>query len=76
MAAKIDQQNKLAAKPFDYQMTKDKKMLLYWLGKQVKILTGQEALKLEKRLLRAKNESERQLYLAKVTGNFKRGNER
>ena len=72
---KRDQRAKFEEIPFDYQVTKDNKLLIYWFGKQVKILTGKESEKWQTRLANAQDESEQQLHLAKVTGNFKRGNE-
>jgi hypothetical protein len=44
-------------------------------GKQVKILKGKEADKFIKRVKMAGSEKEKQLVMAKITGNFKRGNE-
>lgn len=60
---------------FTYVESKDSKVLIYHYGKQVMILKGDKAKRLLKRLDNATDE-EKQLTLAKVTGNFKRGNER
>ena len=48
---------------------------IYWRGRQVRVLKGEEALLLLDKIasLDAKGV---QLVLAKATGNFKRGNER
>lgn len=62
-------------KPFSYRKAKDNKALVYWYNKQVMIVTGK---KYDNLLLTEKknDEYEMQLYLAKITGNFKHGNER
>lgn len=60
---------------FSYQSTKSGKVLLYWKDKPVKILTGEEAAQFKERIKSA-NEDEAGLIRARVTGNFKRGNER
>lgn len=72
----IDKRNKLDTSPFSYKMTKDNSVFLAYFGKQVKTLKGKEAEKFLKRIHDAKDEKEEQLILAKITGNFKRGNER
>ena len=62
--------------PFDYREFKNGKISVSWNGKEVKLLAGKSA---EKFLLKIQNcvsSTERQLVMAKVTGNFKRGNER
>ena len=60
---------------FSYRETKDQRILIYWLGHEVMVLKGKAAVKL-KAQLKGRTEIEKQLALAKVTGNFKRGNER
>ncbi|WP_265459646.1 hypothetical protein [Enterococcus sp. HY326] len=60
---------------FTYDVKKDAKVFIYHYGKQVMILKGKKSAQLLKRLDKATIE-ETQLILAKVTGNFKRGNER
>ncbi|WP_338777771.1 hypothetical protein [Metabacillus sp. FJAT-52054] len=72
----IDKRNRLDEKPFSFQIAKNQSVFLFYNGKQVKILKGGEAEKFLARLNLAKEEHEIQLILAKVTGNFKRGNER
>ncbi|MBN8593988.1 MAG: hypothetical protein J0M33_19690 [Anaerolineae bacterium] len=73
----IDKRGVLKEAIFDYQMTKDGKVLLFWKGKQVKILAGKEAEKFSARMADLEPGSlDAQLIMAKVTGNFKRGNER
>ncbi|MBK8981030.1 MAG: hypothetical protein IPM38_01635 [Ignavibacteria bacterium] len=60
---------------FEYRIFKDNKIQIYWNGKQVMMLKGSAAQNLMKKLERAEGKEE-QLVLAKVTGNFKRGNEK
>jgi hypothetical protein len=71
----IDQRGKLQEDAFDCQITKDKRVLLFWCGKHIKTFKGTDAEKLIQRL-DALDDIEVQLVLAKATGNFKRGNER
>lgn len=72
----IDKRNRLDENPFSYQITKDNAVFIEYHGKRVKILKGKEADKFLERIKVAENEKEEQLILAKITGNFKRGNER
>ena len=71
----VDKRNILDEEPFSYKITKDKKVLLYWNGKQVSILRGKES---EHFIAKMKNvdKKEAQLIIAKITGSFKRGNEK
>ncbi len=71
----VDKRNILDEEPFSYKITKDKKVFLYWHGKQVSILSGKES---ERFIAKVKNANtkEAQLIMAKITGNFKRGNEK
>jgi len=71
----VDQRGKLEDNPFDYQITKDGKVMISYQGKQVKVMKGKPAEKLIARL-KDSDEYNTQLELARVTGNFKRGNER
>lgn len=66
--------NKLNELKFSYRITKDGKVFIYWQDKQVKTLIGKQASKLLSQISKA-DDKEKQLLLAKVTGNFKRGNE-
>lgn len=72
----IDKRNRLEEKPFSYQETKDHNVFIDYYGKQVKILKGKEAEKFLNRIRTAESEIAEQLIMAKITGNFKRGNER
>jgi len=71
----VDKRNVLDDEVFTYQVGKDDKVFLYWHGKQVKILKGEEARKLISRMAGLDHKGA-QLVMAKITGNFKRGNER
>ena len=73
--AEIDKRGKLEEKPFDFQITKDQRVLIYWDNRIIMTLKGQAAEKLIAKLDGA-DESVVQLALAKVTGHFKHGNER
>ncbi|WP_163100335.1 hypothetical protein [Peribacillus alkalitolerans] len=72
----IDKRNRFNDEVFTYRVSKDNTVFIEWNGKQIKILKGKEADKFIERMGRATNQLEEQLILAKVTGNFKRGNER
>lgn len=71
----IDQKNKLDDEPFNYKVLKDNKVQISWLHKDIMLLKGDQALKVLKKLELAQGK-EIQLILAKVTGNFKHGNEK
>jgi hypothetical protein len=60
---------------FSYRITKDRKLFVEWRGRRVKVLRGPRAGKLIEELPGMDRKQE-QLALARVTGNFKRGNER
>ena len=71
----IDTRGKLEEGVFDYHSSKDGKVFLLWHGKTVKTLTGKQA----ERFLAAVSSADEhgaQLLMARVTGNFKHGNER
>lgn len=71
----IDKRGKLDEEFFDYKVTKDGRVLLYWYGRQVKVLAGKDAEKFRTRI-EGLDGKDAQLVMAKFTGNFKRGNER
>lgn len=70
-----DKRGRLKEMMFDFQAAKDGKVFISWMGKVVKILKGQEAQRFLKRL-ETLSDYDKQLAMAKVTGNFKRGNEK
>ncbi|MED4755114.1 hypothetical protein [Brevibacillus choshinensis] len=73
----IDKRNRLDGQPFSYRVTKNNTVFLDYQGKQVRVLNGKEAERFLEKIKSVKgDEKEVQLILAKVTGNFKRGNER
>lgn len=71
----IDKRNKLKEEVFSYRVSKDNKVFISWQGKQVMILKGKESEKFLYKVSEA-DTIEAQLIMAKVTGNFKRGNEK
>jgi hypothetical protein len=60
---------------FTYRATADGRVFVSWRGKVIKTLKGAEAQTFLARVDGADAEAT-QLVMAKVTGNFKRGNER
>ncbi len=72
---KIDKRGRLDEDVFSYLSTKDGRVLLYYEGKIVKTLGSNHA---QKFLAQSENldGKDAQLIMARVTGNFKRGNER
>lgn len=71
----VDKRNVLDNEVFTYQISKEKKVFISWNGKQVRVLKGKEAQKFISTIM-GLDEKGVQLVMAKVTGNFKRGNER
>ncbi len=72
----IDKRNRLDESPFSYRISKDNTIFLDYENRQVKILKGKEANKFLERMEAAEDDKAEQLIMAKITGNFKRGNER
>ncbi|MEV5111101.1 hypothetical protein MRBLBA3_003141 [Bacillus sp. LBA3-1-1.1] len=73
---KTDKRNRLDDMMFHYRVTKNNIVSIEYYGKQITILKGNDAEKFLNKINRANNEKEKQLIMAKITGNFKRGNER
>ncbi|MBE7147601.1 hypothetical protein FUT12_08385 [Bacillus mycoides] len=73
---KTDKRNRLDDMMFHYRVTKNNIVSIEYYGKQIIILKGNDAGKFLNKINRASNEKEKQLIMAKITGNFKRGNER
>jgi len=63
------------ASEFDYRIVKDGRILISWCGKQVVTLAGKKADKFRNQL-DGLDDNGAQLLMARMTGNFKRGNER
>lgn len=61
--------------PFSWKILKNGKALVYWNGKVIKTLKERDCNKLKGWVIKG-NEYDVQLFLAKITGNFKHGNER
>ena len=70
-----DKRSKLDAQPFAYRASKGGKVFLSYKGKQVKTLKGNDAERFTA-AVGSVSETDAQLLMAKLTGNFKRGNER
>ena len=71
----IDKRNRLKEECFSYRVSKDNKVFIFWYEKQVMILKGKESEKFLAKIGKA-DTMEAQLIMAKVTGNFKHGNEK
>jgi len=71
----IDKRNILDEEVFTYKITKDKKAFISYEGKQVTVLSGSKAEKFIADII-GTDGKEAQLIMAKITGNFKRGNEK
>ena len=75
--SEIDKRNRLSEEPFAYQIMKSGKVAINYRGKQIKIVKDKEAERLIARIKAVEdNITEVQLLLAKITGNFKHGNEK
>jgi len=61
--------------PFDYKIMKGEKAQVFFGGRMIKVLIGKDYKKLIK-CIDETDDYKIQLYLAKVTGNFKHGNEK
>ena len=75
MSKTVDKHGELATEPFSYKANKDGKVFIAWHGKQVMILKDKAAEEFLKKV-KDKDSKQTQLAMAKITGNFKRGNER
>ena len=72
----IDKRNRLDEEVFTYRVSKNNSVFIGFKGKEIKIVKGKEADKLISRIQQAETDKDVQLALAKITGNFKHGNER
>lgn len=75
MSKPIDQRGKLEDEVFVYKITKDKKVFISWHGKVITTLSGTKAESFITDIYELDGK-EAQLLMAKVTGNFKHGNEK
>jgi hypothetical protein len=71
----IDARSILEGAPFSYRSAKDGTVFLEYGGRVVKTLSGHAALRFLSAVENLEG-AEMQLLMAKLTGNFKRGNER
>jgi hypothetical protein len=70
-----DHQHVLDEDVFSYQITKRNTVFLFWRGKCVTTLKDNAAAQFLAKIARTDQRGQ-QLLMAKITGNFKRGNER
>ena len=75
MKNQIDKRGILDEEVFTYRVSKDNKVFISYEGKQVTTLSGKNADKFIADI-KGKDGKTAQLVMAKVTGNFKRGNEK
>ena len=71
----IDKRGILDEEIFTYRITKDNKVFISYEGKQVVTLSGKRANDFIAKIRNLEGK-EAQLIMAKITGNFKRGNEK
>lgn len=71
-----DRRNGLDDMMFHYRVTKNNIVSIEYYGKQITILKGHDAEKFLNKINHTHNDTEKQLIMAKITGNFKKGNER
>lgn len=63
------------AEDFSYQVSKDERVFIAWRGRRVATLRGLSAARFRQQIA-GHDRAGAQLLMARVTGNFKRGNER
>ena len=73
--SEVDRRDRLDDGVFSYRATKDGVVQISWYGKHVMTLKGPQARKFLAKIADLSGK-EAQLAMAKLTGNFKRGNER
>ncbi|MDQ0185316.1 hypothetical protein ACFOST_19730 [Cytobacillus kochii] len=69
-----DKREHLKEEPFSFQIMKNQSVVISYNHKVIKTINGKEAAKFINKM--ENEEGNIQLLLAKLTGNFKRGNER
>jgi len=75
MNRSVDKRGILDQEVFSYRITKDGKVFISYEGKHVTMISGSKAADFIENIEYA-DAKEAQLIMAKVTGNFKRGNEK
>ena len=71
----IDARGELHDGRYEYRAQKDGRVVITWYGRPVTTLAGKDAQKFMSRV-DGLGDHDAQLLMARVTGNFKRGNER
>jgi hypothetical protein len=66
---------RMDAGDFSYQVSKDEKVFIAWRGRRVVTLRGRQAARFRHQIA-GMDRAGAQLLMARITGNFKRGNER
>ena len=72
----VDARGRLDENPFSHRTTRSGQVLVSRGGRRIAVVAGEKARRLLARLGGAASEEERQLLLAKATGNYRHGNER
>jgi len=75
MNTTVDKRGILDEEIFAYRITKDNKVFISYEGKQVTTLSGKRATDFIAKISNLEGK-DAQLVMAKITGNFKRGNEK
>jgi len=70
-----NKRNQLIEHPFSYKITNSDKVIIYRDKKHITIIKDRESAKLQSKITN-KSEQQVQLILAKITGNYRHGNER
>jgi hypothetical protein len=70
-----DRRGGLEDAPFTYRESKDGRVFILWRGQQAMVLKGKRGASFLSRL-EGLDVLEQQLEMARITGNFKRGNEK
>lgn len=68
--------DRLNEEQFTYKVSRDGALFVHWNGKHVRTYSGNKAAEILEEIEAAATERDVQYALARVTGNFKRGNER
>lgn len=71
----VDKRNKFEEEVFTYRETKSGAVFIYWHGQQATVLSQKKAKNFIAKIKKA-NPVQKQILMAKETGNFKRGNQR
>jgi glycogen synthase len=71
----IDKRNRFEEDVFSYSATQDGRVFLFWHGRQIRILQGSDARIFLQDIIHVDDRGA-QLIIARMAGNFRRGNER